>query len=318
MWTDNMNMRLQWLGGARQQDRMNEDKLRTLKKALLYSYQAITLENELGEQFRALLNPDKLKNDYDQKTLSIPFEDICLNQPKVGTTTEGRQSTHISCGQVFKNVDNNTYWIIYLQNLEETAYFRAEVKRCKEEVEINGHKYKVYIRGPIETKIDWSQKKGINWNDLNYSLFMYITKNEETLEFFHRFSIIKVRGKPYEVQVADSFAADGIIEVVLLETNDNSLEDQEGIPAVEVIVPGEGDPYIDGETYIGPYSINEYEVVGLEADGTWSKDSDRVKFISSANGKVVIEILSGKAFNFNLTYTLGQDTVTKTIVVESF
>ena len=159
MLTENMNMRLQWMGGARQQDRMNEDKLRTLKKALLYSYQAITLETEEGKQFRALLNPDKLKNDYDQKTLSIPFNDICLNEERIGTTTEGLQPTDISTGQVFRNVDNDTYWLIYLRNLEETAYFRAEVRRCKEEVEINGHKYKVYVRGPVETKIQWNQKK---------------------------------------------------------------------------------------------------------------------------------------------------------------
>lgn len=318
MLTENMNMRLQWMGGARQQDRMNEDKLRTLKKALLYSYQAITLENEEGKQFRALLNPDKLKNDYDQKTLSIPFNDICLNEERIGTTTEGLQPTGISTGQVFRNVDNDTYWLIYLRNLEETAYFRAEVRRCKEEVEINGHKYKVYVRGPVETKIQWNQKKGDNWNNLNYSLLMYITENEETREFFHRFSKIKVRGKPYECQVQDSFAADDIIEVVLLETYDNPLEDQEGIPAVEEIIPAENEPQIKGPSYVGPYSINEYEISNIALGGTWKKDSANVKFISGENGKVNIEILTGKAFKFNLSYTVDEQTVTKQINVESF
>lgn len=318
MLTDNMNLRLNYMGGARQQDRMNEDKLRTLKKALLYSYQAITLENEQGEYYRALLNPDKLKNDYDQKTLSIPFNDICLNQERVGTMTQGLQSTKISTGQVFRNVDNDTYWLIYLRNLEETAYFRAEVRRCKEEVEINGHKYKVYVRGPVETKIQWNQKKGDNWNNLNYSLLMYITENEETREFFHRFSKIKVRGKPYECQVQDSFAADDIIEVVLLETYDNPLEDQEGIPAVEEIIPAENEPQIKGESYVGPYSINEYEIVNMALGGTWKKDSANVKFISGGNGKVNIEILIGKPFKFNLSYTVNDETVTKQINVESF
>ncbi len=317
MLTDNMNLRLNYMGGARQQDRMNEDKLRTLKKALLYSYQAITLENEQGEYYRALLNPDKLKNDYDQKTLSIPFNDICLNQERVGTTTQGLQSTKISTGQVFRNVDNDTYWLIYLRNLEETAYFRAEVRRCKEEVEINGHKYKVYVRGPVETKINWNQKKGDNWNNLNYSLLMYITENEETREFFHRFSKIKVRGKPYECQVQDSFAADDIIEVVLLETYDNPLEEEEGIPAVELIQPEEGQPYIDGESYVGPYSINEYEIVGLAQGGTWSKDSNNVK-ITASGDKIQVEILTGKSFKFNLSYTLDSEVITKTIIVESF
>ena len=317
MLTDNMNLRLNYMGGARQQDRMNEDKLRTLKKALLYSYQAITLENEQGEYYRALLNPDKLKNDYDQKTLSIPFNDICLNQERVGTMTQGLQSTKISTGQVFRNVDNDTYWLIYLRNLEETAYFHAEVRRCKEEVEINGHKYKVYVRGPVETKIQWNQKKGDNWNNLNYSLLMYITENEETREFFHRFSKIKVRDKPYECQVQDSFAADDIIEVVLLETYDNPLEEEEGIPAVELIQPEEGQPFISGESYVGPYSINEYKIVGLAQGGTWSKDSNNVK-ITSDGDKIQVEILTGKPFKFNLSYTLDSEVITKTIIVESF
>lgn len=318
MITENMSMRLLYLGGARQQDRMNENKLRTLKKALLYSYQAITLENEQGEQYRALLNPDKLKNDYDQKTLSIPFNDICLNQEQIGTTFQGLQSTKISTGQVFKNVDNDTYWLIYLRNLEETAYFRADVRRCKEEIEVNGNKYKVYIRGPVETKINWNQKKGIEWNNLNYSLLMYITKNEETLEFFHRFTKIKVRGKPYEVQAIDSFAADDIIEVILLEDYNNLLEDEEGIPTVELIEPEEGRPRINGESYVGPYSINEYSIDGLALGGTWTSDSKNVKIIADEESNVKVEILLGKSFKFDLTYTIDDQSVTKTIIVESF
>ena len=191
MLTDNLNMRLHYLGGNQQQ-RMNRDKLYSLKKALLYSYQAATLVNEQGEEFRCLINPDKLKNDYDQKILSIPFEDICLNKEKIGTTTEGLQPTNITTGQVFQWKENGTYWLIYLRNKEETAYFRAEIRRCKEEIEINGHKYKIYIRGPVETTIPWNQKKGDLWNTINYSLVIYVTKNEETLEFFHRFTKLKV------------------------------------------------------------------------------------------------------------------------------
>ena len=77
---DNLNTRLRYYGGN-QQGRMNADKLRGLRKALLYSYQAVTLIMPLREgedeprKFRALINPDKTKNDYDQKIVSIPFKD---------------------------------------------------------------------------------------------------------------------------------------------------------------------------------------------------------------------------------------------------
>ena len=228
------------------------------------------------------------------------------------------QSTGISTGQVFRNVDNDTYWLIYLRNLEETAYFRADVRRCKEEVEINGHKYKVYVRGPVETKIQWNQKKGDNWNNLNYSLLMYITENEETREFFHRFSKIKVRGKPYEIQVQDSFAADDIIEVVLLETYDNSLEDQEGIPIVEYIEPAEDQPRIEGPHTVKPFDVAEYKIINAEL-GSWKTDATFVKFLGGEYPNVKIEINTSKSCSFNLAYYVGEEEkVVFPVQVQSF
>ena len=89
--SENLNIRLNYMGGRKAEDRMVNDKLRTLKKALLYSYQAATAILEDGREFRCLINPDKLKNDYDNKIISIPFYDICLNAEKIGTTTMGEE-----------------------------------------------------------------------------------------------------------------------------------------------------------------------------------------------------------------------------------
>ena len=74
-----MRTRINYVGGKNQQGRMNRDKAATLRKALLYSYQAATAVLSDNREFRCLINPDKLKNDYDDKIISIPFEDICLN-----------------------------------------------------------------------------------------------------------------------------------------------------------------------------------------------------------------------------------------------
>ena len=89
---DNMRKRLDYNGGANQQSRMISDKLHSLKKASLYSYQGATIiidnpdydekSNEgLGGlqnlKFRGLMNPDKLSYEADKKILSIPFKDIC-------------------------------------------------------------------------------------------------------------------------------------------------------------------------------------------------------------------------------------------------
>ena len=62
---NNMSKRLAYMGGRAQVDRMNKNKLRTLKKALWYSYQSATLVTEDNREFRCLINPNKLNNDYD-------------------------------------------------------------------------------------------------------------------------------------------------------------------------------------------------------------------------------------------------------------
>ena len=70
---DNLNTRVGYRGGSQQQDRMIDGKLTSLKRALLYSYQAATAVLEDGREFRCLINPDKLKIDRDDKIISIPF-----------------------------------------------------------------------------------------------------------------------------------------------------------------------------------------------------------------------------------------------------
>ena len=60
---EDLKIRLQYNGGYKQESRMQLDKLRTLKKALIYSYQAATAILEDGREFRCLINPDKNKFD---------------------------------------------------------------------------------------------------------------------------------------------------------------------------------------------------------------------------------------------------------------
>lgn len=100
---DSLISRLQYRGGQEQQARMNEDKLHALKKALLYSYQAATAILADGREFRCLINPDKLKLSYDEKTISIPFKDIRLNREanEMQKTSEGEEEIGISEGDVF-------------------------------------------------------------------------------------------------------------------------------------------------------------------------------------------------------------------------
>ena len=156
----NLNKRLQYYGGNIE-GRMNKDKLRGLNNAAKFAYQAETAILSDEREFKCLINRDKTSEDKDDKILSIPYKAICLNAPRIGKTSEGLVDTNVKVGDVFTWKETDTHWMIYLQHLNESAYFLADIRRCDQVVEINDKKYWVYIKGPTSKGIDWKQKNNL-------------------------------------------------------------------------------------------------------------------------------------------------------------
>jgi hypothetical protein len=312
----NLKNRLNYMGGANQEARMNIDKLRTLRKALLYSYQAATVVLPGDRKFRCLMNPNKLSLDYDEKIISIPFEDVCLD--KIGTTAEGLEKTNLKVGDVFEWKENGTHWIVTLKKDEETAYFRGICRKCRFSVRINDKDYWVYIRGPVEQSILWAQKNGDYFNKLNYSLIMYITQDENTSEFFERFQTIKLKGKPWEVQAVDSISSDGIIEVALKETYTNNLEDS--LPEIEIVnIDNTEEPYIKGSAQVKPFDIVEYSIENVEnlENCNWIISNKKAAIKEIIGNTIKVEIISGRSGSFTLTFVYGENQVEKEINILS-
>ena len=315
---ENMKTRLDYNGGIAQIARMNADKLRSLKRAMTASYQAATAILADGREFKCLINPDKIKNTYDNKILSIPFEDVCLNASKKGTTSQGIVPINLKAGDVFTWKENGSQWLVYLQRLEETAYFRSEIRKCNKTIEINGNKYPVYVRGPEQLTIDWQKGNLEMFNKENYTLLMYITKNEETLDYFHRFTKIEIDGLPWEVQVVDSIATEGIIEVSLKETYKNTIE-KEIKEEEEIIIPEKKDIYIKGFNKTLPYEEYLYEIIGTKDEGVWEISNNKAKIIGEKNQlQVKIGIITGRSGSFVLKYIReGLDAIELPITIES-
>jgi hypothetical protein len=310
---DTMSIRLQYAGG-RAEGRMQKDKLKTLKKALLYSYQAATAILADGREFRCLINPDKLKMDYDNKILSIPYKDICLNSEFLGLPTHlAEEPTNIKVGDVFTWKETNTHWIVYMQFLEEDSYFRGEIRECDGILTIGDRDYYTYVRGPIETTIRWNLKSNISWNNLNYSAVCYLPA-DETTETLKRFSIVKLNGQNYEVQVVNRFTSGGILVVYLSEYYSNSLEEeQKQKEEKEEIIISE----IIGETVVKPYDIALYSVG--EGGGTWSVSNSKAKIIATGDGTATVEITTGRSGSVDLLYTRANgEVLTLPIRIESF
>jgi hypothetical protein len=155
---------------------MIKDKRRSLDHAVWYSYQGaevVKIDAADRTPVRALINPNKLKADYDDKIISIGYE------------------YNFDVGTVFEWVGTKTYWLIYLQDLTELAYFRGDIRKCTYQIawedEEGYHSTYAAVRGPVETKINFIQKHGISIDSPNHSLSILMPKTEATLRYFKRY-----------------------------------------------------------------------------------------------------------------------------------
>ena len=305
--------RFKQAGGNRQQERMIRDKRRSLDHAVWNSYQAaeiVRIDAENKKPFRALINPNKLKQDYDDKIISVGFE------------------YNVAPGTIFEWVGTNTFWIVYLQDLTELAYFRGDIRKCSYEIaweDENGlHKTYAAVRGPVETKINFIQKHGISVDTPNHSLSLLMPKNEETLKYFQRYSKFYLQGDSqcWRVEATDWISTPGVLEVTAVEYYANETEDDidNGIIGAKVnIIESPNSPEIDafivGETFIKVKKTYQYRFNGKVA-AKWTVDSQypvKLTYDEQDPRNVTLTWLSSYSGQFDLHY----GNYKKTIVVES-
>lgn len=316
---ENLNKRLGFRGGN-QEGRMQQGKLDTLKKALIHSYQAATAILSDGREFRCLINPDKLKENFDDKIISIPFKDVCLNGQPGGKTSDRQEEIGMKAGDVFEWKETETYWLVYLQRLEEDAYFRAEIRRCQYEIQVGEDIYKVYVRGPGGADISWHTRQALlSWNDLNYDAVMYITKDEKTESAFQRFDIIEIAGKPWEVQMVDRLTTEGIITINLKEYYQNSIkEEAEGeLQEIEEQKP-DVKSLINGDKIVYPYDEKTYSIAAEIGGGEWFVSNKKAIILEQNEQTVKLAIVWGKSGSFDILYKRkGFDDIVLPIEIKS-
>ena len=323
-------------GGLPQQERMVRDKRKSLDKATLYSYQAARVKkiqdknlsgdgNVEAPTVRALINPDKNKFDYDDKILSIGFEH------------------GFEVGDVFEWERTNSYWLITLQDLDEIAYFRAEIRRADYKInwlDEDGKEWSSYaaIRGPVETKINFIQKHRISVDEPNYSLHVYLPRNEQTMKQFKRYSkfYLKDADSPddstcWRVEATDSISTKGILEFTAVEYYANETEDDVEKGLVKAFVEKNIEPEVNpkedivGQTFIKPKLEYEYYVEAKNTQGDWFIDGPKVpvtleKF-TTPRGIPGVKVKWNSSQSGQFTLWFGEQghykNFSKTIVVES-
>lgn len=309
-----LKKRLDYTGGSLD-GRIIRDKLLSLKSALYSSYQSGTAILSDGRAFKCLMNPDKLTEDLEQKEISIPFKDKCLDTGLV-------EEIGMKSGDIFEWKEDKSYWMVYLPVPEEKAYFRASVKKCQEELEIGDKKYWAHVRGPVEQTLDWTEKEGVFFNKLSYTLILTISKTEETKDLFKRFAKVKIKGRNWEVQASDDFSLENIITVYLKEDYSNEIEEEynkeqaEKIP--EEIPPREDEVYIEGDSVVYPFDYKVYCIKNAEG-GKWKiSDSKKAIIRAQVGNEVEVEIVSARSGKFDLIYIReNEDDVVLHITIDS-
>ena len=309
---EHQSVRLRQMGGNRQQERMIKDKRRSLDHAVWNSYQAaevVKTDAEDRKPVRALINPNKLKQDYDDKIISVGYE------------------YNFAPGTVFEWLGTKTYWLVYLQDLTELAYFRGDIRKCSYEIswedEDGLHKTYAAVRGPVETKINFIQKHGISVDTPNHSLSILMPKNDYTINYFKRYSKFYLNGDDtcWRVEATDWISTPGILEVIAVEYYANETEDdiEAGIVGgliAKDILPEDDSEIIEGDTFIKVKKSYKYTYLGRQA-AVWTVDPKYpvVLEVSKTDPRVVsLKWDSSFSGQFELRYGKA---ASKTIVVES-
>lgn len=342
--------------------RIREDKLRSMKRALFNSYQAAVIKFDKDDRqfhFRCLINHDKLKVDYQDKILSIPFREIPVQYQNDDTMTEDEKFVDVGTpgdfydsqgnlvqddrgnttiyrvrpGDTFQWISGNdgympnSYWIIFLQYSEETAYFRGEIRKADDEIEVipiedDGSEgdpiiYHGWSVGPNEEQAIWNVKRGVIWNDMYYTKLLYITKDETTTQFFNRFERVVINGQTWQVQgyndnygTTSKKSTGGLIRVALKQTYTSTNEMIKDMKETDQKKQYE---------IVGPTEIQSYDVVKYyvpNGQGQWLIDAAApISILNQSENEIKLKV---KKVTTTTTFNLKYNNQVLTITVKPF
>ena len=323
---DRMKYRLGRNGYTIHDNEIVQGKYNSFKDVLRRSYQSewITLnkgtENE--KQWRCLISPSRLTEQFDKKIISIDYE-AGLNE-----------------GSIFYWDRTGEYWLVNAQQWTEEAYFRGSITKCSYEIDVEGKKYWAAVQGPDERAAKWNNVHRTIWNDLNYTLVIQITKDSKTVDYFSRHQVIKVkmffkdvttgellnRETNWRIVATDKFSSDNVMDVFVDEWFSNTAEDirqeQERLEKERRESQHEIEkrsPHIEGPTKVSVYDEGiVYTAVGFDG-GEWKVNSDKVSLIQGESPlQCRINVLTSKSSSFLLAFVDGDKEIDYKVDIESF
>lgn len=188
---------------------------------------------------------------------------------------------------------------------------------------INGTPYYAYLRRPSYQSL-WHTKGLNSWSEMGYEVVLYITADDVTRDYFHRFKKVDINGRLWEVQMVDDITSDTMLIVYLRETYINEFEPVENLTAAagqEEPTEGEEEQSdaaaIQGNDSLYPFDTATYSIVNAD-NGVWFVSNNKAAIKSQTMQEAVVTIVSGKSGSVDLIYSReNEDDIVKTITIKS-
>jgi len=237
----------------------------------------------------------------------------------------------IKVGSIFKWHETNTYWICFMQDRTELAYFRGECRECNYKINwVDKDRIKretlLSVIGPSVAQIRTSSSMAakIAEDFPNANLKILAQDNELNRGYLQRYGKFLIKGVTYIIHEIDNLSMPGVIQLTAVEHYSNLIEEN-----VETNVYNNWNVQPIIEEYPTDYAIEgpqaikptfEYEFETMIGNGVWSvlETKAPVKFISSKTEKKIILVWgSMKSGSFTLVYTANGKEYKRHIIVES-
>ena len=282
--TDNldlMRMRLNYIGGTEQTNRLIDGKEHSFKDALKYAYNSQTIVFNEKEN-KVLINHNKLNPDYEDKIISAPHD------------------YELKTGDIVNWKETNSDWIIYLKDYAELAYFRAYMRRCNALITKTSDgivQVKAAVIGPNDTNISSTIKSNNVIDTPNLNIQLLISNTEDNKNIFQRYSKFELEDKTWEVQSVNTIDLEGIL-IVYAQENYEIIEEnnkEENTDTTEGV--------IKGKLNIKPLETVTYSILDNSITGAWTIEENKpVTIINNNDREITVKWENMKSGEFIISF----------------
>ena len=161
---------------------------------------------------------------------------------------------------------------------------------------------------------------------MGYEVVLYITADEVTTNYFHRFKKVEINNRLWEVQMVDDITSDTMLIIYLKETYINEFEPADnlndaGVGSDENTENNE-EPIeaaaINGPDTVYPFDKIVYTIENAE-NGVWFiSNNNKAAIVSQTAEQANIMIISSKSGSFEIRYSReNEEDIVKVITINS-